>query len=123
MIGRMVGHTGGNHRRHGHLVQRPTHDSAARESDSIAAEILLDFQGGGQAKGADRRWRQQTLGCRSSPHVPVGEERGQESVGLQGAAHLAPVLKRLIRLFDEIKRFLACKAASTIVVRVVTGFL
>ena len=36
---------------------------------------------------------------------------------------MVPVPKRLIRLVDEIKRFLACKAASTVVVRVVTGFL
>ena len=56
-------------------------------------------------------------------HLPVGEKPDQGRIGLQAAAHTAPVPKRLIRQISEIEYFPAGKAESAVVIRVVTGFL
>ena len=82
-----LSHIGGDQRRFAHLARRSVCESATCVSDSIAADILQDYQVGVQAIGADQRCRRQTFRCRLAPHVPVREEPGQESVGLQGAAH------------------------------------
>ncbi len=55
--------------------------------------------------------------------MPVGKKPDQKCVGLQAAAHLAPVPKRLIRQIGQIERFPASKAKSAVIVRIVTGFL
>ena len=57
-------------------------------------------------------------------HLPVGEKASQESVGRQAAAHLAPIPKCLILPSRRDRaRFSPGKAESTVVVRVVAGFL
>ena len=48
MIGKLLGHTQvETTARYGHLAQHSVRGSAVRVSDSIAADILSDYRGGG----------------------------------------------------------------------------
>ena len=73
--------------RYAHPVRRSVRDTAVRVSDSIAADILLDYRGGGSAKnGMHMRKADRDGSCSHALHLDDKISRGNSTRG--SARHL-----------------------------------